>query len=594
MFVIRMMNDMKMKKKLALVFISAAIIPLLICGLFLIEKLREIVINDAFSQASANVERVQKRTEELINVPLDISYRLMTDNRMKKVASQQYDSYVDVIKTYREYTDIRDYLQLYNKEISGIRVYVSNPGALNNWEFIQPSTKITSSVWYQEAVAQKGLVGWNLILDERYGAENLSLIRAFPLDEHGRSGVLVMNVNKQQLHAIVEQESFPTLIVDDHNRIVAANEADMLGKNLSDIHADSNILSSQEGSYDTQINGKSSKVVIANLNPENSWNGLRIISIFTVSEITHDANQIIMLGVIVITGSLIVAILLIYASASLISRRLLRLSKHMSRVGAGSWEATIEIDGKDEVALLSRQFNALVRNVNDLIHEVNETNQQKNLIEQRQNEMKFKMLASQINPHFLFNSLESIRMEAHIRKQEDIAEAVWMLSTLLRSSLEVGNGTIELREELERIRCYLDLQKFRYEDRLIYRLRVDPMTERMQVPPLIIQPLIENAVIHGLDNHVEGAVIELEVIGVPEGIHITVRDNGAGFNTERLAQIREELSASVQEQEGQRIGLRNVNDRLVLLYGASSALQIESEPGRGTVVKFFIRGGEFQ
>lgn len=593
MFVIRMMNDMKMKRKLALVFISAAIIPLLICGAFLMEKLRDIVINDAFSQASANVERVQKRTEELINVPLDISYRLMTDNRMNKVASQKYDSYVEVIKTYREYTDIRDYLQLYNKEISGIRVYVANSGALNNWEFIQPTAKLTSSEWYREAIAQKGLVGWNLIPDERYGAENLSLIRSFPIEEQGSSGVLVMNVNKQQLHAILEQESFPTLIVDDQNRIVAANENELFGKDLKEIHADANILSSQEGSFDTEINGKSSKVIIAKLNPQNSWNGLRIISIFTISEITHDANQVILLGVIVITVSLIVAIFLIYASASLISRRLLRLSRHMSKVGAGSWEATLEIDGKDEVALLSRQFNALVRNVNDLIYEVNETNRQKSLIEQRQNEIKFKMLASQINPHFLFNSLESIRMEAHIRKQDDIAEAVWMLSTLLRSSLEAGNGTIALREELERVRCYLDLQKFRYEERLTYRLNIDPRIERTLVPPLIIQPLIENAIIHGLDNRIEGVVIEVDAVEVPGGVQVKVYDNGAGFTTERLARIKEELVSSADDQVGQRIGLHNVNDRLVVLYGASSALQIESEPGRGTRITFFIPGGEF-
>ncbi|MGO4111028.1 cache domain-containing sensor histidine kinase [Paenibacillus sp. YAF4_2] len=591
MFFIRIMNDMKMKKKLAITFISVAVLPLLLCGFFLTGKLREIVIKDTFMQVSANVERVQKRTEELIKVPLDISYRLTNDNRMKKVASQKYDNYVEVIKTYREYTDIRDYLQLY-KEISGIRVYVANPGALNNWEFIQPDETIINQFWYKEALAEKGLAGWNLITDERKGAEYLSLIRAFSLDTLEPKGVLVINVDKQQLSSILDQESFPTLIVDNRNRIVASNEAGLFGKNLSDIHADETILSNQEGSYNTLVNGKASKVVIANLNPENSWNGLRIISIFSISEITRDANQVIRLGVVVITACLIFAVLLIYASASLLSRRLLRLSKHISKVGSGSLETFIHIDGKDEVGLLSKQFNALVRNVKHLIQEVKETNDQKNLIEQRQNEIRFKMLASQINPHFLFNSLESIRMEAHIRKQDDIAEAVWMLSKLLRSSLEADNRKISLREELERVRCYLDIQKFRYEDRLNYRLIVDPELEEMPVPPLIIQPLIENAIVHGLDNHAEGAVIDLEVKKVPGGVQVKASDNGAGFTADRLVKVREELAASAHNQEGQRIGLRNVNDRLVLLYGPSSALIIESKPGNGACITFFIPGGE--
>ncbi|GIO15640.1 hypothetical protein J19TS2_51950 [Cohnella xylanilytica] len=333
--------------------------------------------------------------------------------------------------------------------------------------------------------------------------------------------------------------------------------------------------------------------MIANLSPQNSWNGLRIISIFSVSEITRDANRVIRLGAGVIAASLLAAVLLIYASASLLSGRLLRLSRHMSKVGSGSWESVLHIDGKDEIGLLSRQFNSLVRSVNDLVREVQESNRQRYLVEQRQNEIKFKMLASQINPHFLFNSLESIRMEAHIRKQNDIADAVWLLSTLLRSSLEAGNGKIALRQELERVRCYLELQKFRYEDRLKYVLTVDADLEEMHVPPMIIQPLVENAIVHGLDNRAEGAVVEVEAKAVPEGVRVRVRDNGAGFPPDRLASVREELGSSVREQEGGRIGLRNVNDRLVLLYGRASALNVESELGAGACITFLLPRGEF-
>lgn len=590
MFFVRMMNDMKMKKKLAFTFISAAVLPLLLSGLFLTGKLREFVINDAFMQVSDNVERVRKRTEELIKVPLDISYRLTFDNRMKRVASREYANYGEVIQAYREYTDIRDYIQLY-KEISGIRVYVVNPTALNNWEFIQPDKAVMDESWYREALAQKGLAGWNFITDERNGNGQLSLIRSFPVDTTGQAGVIAINVDKQQLNSILQQESFTTLIVDDRNRIVGSNDPGLSGKSLSAVKGDAEIFSRQEGSYDTDVDGKASKVVIANLNPENSWNGLRVISVFTVSEITREANQVIRLGAVVITISLLFAVVLIYASALLLSRRLLRLSKHMSKVGAGSWETYIHIDGKDEVGLLSKQFNALLRSVHDLVQEVQETNHQKMLVEQKQNEIKFKMLASQIHPHFLFNALESIRMEAHIRKQDDIGEAVWLLSTLLRSSLEAGNGNIPLREEMERVRSYLDLQKFRYEDRLSYHITVDPGLLEMTVPPLIIQPLVENSILHGLDNREEGAVIAVDVRKMPKGALFKVYDNGAGFPEYRLTDIQTELAGAAHEQESQRIGLRNVNDRLVLLYGEASALQIASTQETGTTITFFIPGG---
>jgi two-component system sensor histidine kinase YesM len=103
---------------------------------------------------------------------------------------------------------------------------------------------------------------------------------------------------------------------------------------------------------------------------------------------------------------------------------------------------------------------------------------------------------------------------------------------------------------------------------------------------------VENSIVHGLDNQAEGAVIEVKVKEIPEGVRVMVCDNGAGFTADRLALVQAELAASVHEQEVQRIGLRNVNDRLVLLYGTSSALHIESEPGKGTCIQFFIPGGE--
>lgn len=126
---------------------------------------------------------------------------------------------------------------------------------------------------------------------------------------------------------------------------------------------------------------------------------------------------------------------------------------------------------------------------------------------------------------------------------------------------------------------------------LKYNLTVDPDLEEMPIPPLIIQPLVENSIVHGLDNREEGAVIKVEVKRIPKGVRVKVWDNGAGFPAERLASIRAELAVSVHEQESKRIGIRNVNDRLVMLYGASSALCIESEPGKGTYITFFIPGG---
>ncbi|WIM39742.1 sensor histidine kinase [Paenibacillus sp. PK4536] len=591
MFFVRIMNDMKIRKKLAITFITAAGIPLLLCGLFLTARLREVVVQSTLVQVSNNVDRVQKRTAELIKVPLDISNRLMNDNQMKKTASQTYNSYTEVIQQYHNYTNIREYIQLY-KEISGIRIYAINPGALNNWEFMQPTQKLLDQIWYQQAIAQKGVVGWNMIQDERTNAMELSLIRSFPLAASEQKGVMVINVNKQRLSAILEQESFPTFIVDSENQLVASNSIKGSEQEASTLYSSNDILSLAEGSYNISLDGKDSKVVVATLQPNDSWNSLRMISVFSIAEITRDANYVIFLGAIVIASSLIVATFLTYASALLLSRRLQRLSHHVDNVRSGSWKTFLHIDGNDEIGVLSRQFNALVKDIDRLFHEVQTTNREKSLIEQRQNEMKFKMLASQINPHFLFNALESIRMEAHIRQQDDIAQVVWLLSTLLRSSLETNSDMILLETELKYVQGYLDIQKFRYEDRLQYQLTIEPEIQKIRVPPLIIQPLVENAIIHGLDHRAEGGQIRVEVTQIIGGAQIQVSDNGTGFSAERLESVQQELASPANDSKEQRIGLRNVNDRLVLLYGQASILHIKSSYGSGTTITFIVPGGD--
>ncbi|NEU64206.1 sensor histidine kinase [Paenibacillus sp. ALJ109b] len=583
---IRLLNDIRIRKKLSLMFITVAVLPLLASGVYLTSKLREVMIMNAFEQATDNVERVRKRTEELIKVPLDISYQLSNDSRMKSVASRNYDSYIEVIQTYRQYSDIRDYMRLY-KGIKSIRLYTPNPTMLNNWEFMQPDSQTMQAEWYTTALSKKGLAGWAYMQDERDLKYYLSLVRKISLDEPKKESVLVINVNSDVLNSILAQESFSTMIVDYHNNIVAANRPNLYGRNLDEVNVGNNMLTQTEGSFDEIMDGNASKVVITSLIPESSWNGLRVISVFTVSDIIRDANEVIRVASLVVVGCLIIAILLVYASASLITSRVLRLSKHMSRVGTTSWDTYLDIDGKDEIGQLSRQFNSLVVRINQLMLEVEDSNQQKQLLQQKQNEIKFKMLASQVNPHFLFNTLESIRMEAHLRGEEDLAQAVWQLSILMRKSLEVGSGKIRLSEELHMVSCYLELHRFRYEDRLLYNMEVAPGTEEVEIPPLIIQPLVENSILHGLDRKEGATWITIRTKFTEDReVMVEIQDSGAGISPLKLKELQRQLMEA--EEGGMRIGLRNVNDRLQLTYGPSSALSIKSIEGQGTEITFCI------
>ncbi|MCM3261925.1 sensor histidine kinase [Paenibacillus lautus] len=588
---IQLINDMKIRNKLILSFVVVVFVPVAIVGIFLTGELRKFAFDNALEQAYQNVDRVKKRSTEVINVADDLSYRLSYDERLRNLANRQYESVYDVFVAYREYPDLQQAIRMY-KEISNIRFYSDNPTMLNNWEFLYPKDEIRSTEWYRRAEDDIGVIYWDYIEDERDQKVYLSLIKGVDLGSKDNRGVLVINVNTGMLNTILSQEAFDTIIVDSSNNIVAANRPELYGKTLAEIEDASGAVYHASGSYESVIHDEASKVLIEPLNTESGVNGLRIISIFSIDSIVADANRISKLAMTVIIISLLLAVLLIYSFSSLISNRLLRLSKHITKVGTGNLGVAMEIDGKDEIGQLSRQFNSMVGNVNDLMNEVQESNEQKRLMEQKQNEIKFKMMASQINPHFLFNALESIRMEAHLKGETEIARIVRLLGKMMRSNLEVGSGKTTIKDEIEMVQCYLDIQKFRYEDRLKYELQVDPEANRVRIPPLIIQPLVENAVIHGMDHKEEGTSIKVRVTASEGKLHVMTEDNGAGISLDKLQMIYGYLN-DTDEKDGGRIGLRNVHVRLQLTYGPEAGLIIYSEPGIGTRIEFSIRtGGE--
>ncbi len=583
---IRAINDLKLRTKLVLSFLVVVFIPLMIVGGFLTSQLRQMALDNALEQTAANVDRVKKRTAEVINVSNDISYRLANDSRLENVTNRQYESVYDVVKAYKDYPDIKDYIRLY-KEISGIRLYINNKTLLNNWEFLQPSAAVLQSDWYKQAERSNGLIGWNYIEDERDHHKYLSLIRKIDFVNHHNKGILVINVNSRLLNSILNQETFETMIVDANNHIISANRPDRIGKTLAEINFDPGVIKQQSGSFEAVVDGKSSQIQIEALLPDSSVNGIRIISVFSIQSIVMNANQIIKLALIVITISFIVAFILIYGFSSLLTKRMLRLSKHITKVATGNLDIALAIDGKDEIGQLSRQFNAMVASINGLLIEVQETNKQKVELESKQNQIKFKMMASQINPHFLFNALESIRMKAHMKGQSEISNVVRLLGKMMRKNLEAGQRNVTLHNEMDMVRCYLDIQKFRHEDRLKYELLIDPSTEQMPILPLIIQPLVENAVIHGLENREEGGIVRIKAELIDDEVHVEVIDNGLGMTKERLEQVLQTLEDK-NDGEQNRIGLRNVHLRLQLVYGKKYGLDIWSEPGIGTKVQFTI------
>ncbi|WP_416147400.1 sensor histidine kinase [Salipaludibacillus sp. HK11] len=585
-YVINLINNMNIRLKLIISFIVVVFVPVLITGIFLTYELRDMALDKELEQTHSNMRRVKTQISEAISPSVYVSNYMLLDQGLKDLVNRQYDSTHEVVVAYENYPVLQNYQRSYS-EISDIRFYYNNDSMLNNWRFVPITNEIEGMNWYQRTLAGKGQMGWNYIKNGLSENRSLSLTRVIDFFGFGTFGVLVIDVNSSYLNWILSQETQPTMIVDPQNNIVAANRAELIGGNLEEDEYSSVITNGELGTFQDVVFDEPSHIIVDSIQVENSLNDLRIVSTISDTEMVEDANRLSRLGVIIISISFLVAFILIYSFSHLISKRISMLSNHIRKVAKGDLSSSPKLEGSDEIGQLSDQFNTMTISIKELLDQVEQKNNEKRVLEKRQDEIKFKMLASQINPHFLFNTLETIRMKAHINGEKEIAQAVKRLGKLLRISLEVGGGVIPLKQEIEMVKAYLEIQNFRFEDRIEYVLNIDPKSENIKLPPLSIQPLVENAVIHGLEYKTEAGIITVKTHLVNNEVLVQVCDNGIGITEEKKEEIYKSLQSQRDEMEN-RIGLRNVHERIMLTYATGKGLVIDSEYSKGTCISFYI------
>ncbi|WP_151737399.1 sensor histidine kinase [Paenibacillus tengchongensis] len=583
---------MKFKNKLIIFYIVVVMIPVLIVGIILTSYFRQVALERAKEQAINNVEKVKTQLASKLRVPTDISDLLYFSDELEVLANTKYSNILELTQAYRGATIFQEFILQY-REISNIRFYIENETLVDNMSLIPLTEDLETRYWYKKVMESSGIY-WmyisdneNFLTSERASINKLSLVRQVPYPEYGTTGILMVQVVQNELNGMLVQEPFETIVMDEWGTIVAAKNPELVGSTEEDIDSDIDLQNQTKGVIRTNVKGAASYVIIDEMKPAGSASKLKVISIFETGSILDDANKVGTLGLLIISGVLLVALVMVYIISLLTTNRLLRLSRQLNQVALGNLKVVSHIDGTDEIGQLSRQFNYMVRSINQLIEQVVESNERNNKLEIAQREIKLKMMASQIHPHFLFNALESIRMNAHLKGEKEIANIVRQLGKLMRKNLEVGRERAPMKEEIEMIRSYLEIQKFRYEDRLMYEVNFDPRAADVLLPPLIIQPLVENSVVHGLENK-EGTVhVKVDIAYVGNTLQIVVSDDGIGIRKQRLAEILELINKPEEEPQS-RIGLRNVHQRLVMYYGAEHGLIIESRDGHGTTISFSI------
>ena len=288
--------------------------------------------------------------------------------------------------------------------------------------------------------------------------------------------------------------------------------------------------------------------------------------------------------------SFAISLVLLVFFSHVLSNRIIRLRSEMRKVVEGKYDISDKIQGMDEIGELHVDLLKMVRSFEQLIHEVYEERLLKEQLRNKQREIQFKMLANQINPHFLYNVLETIRMRSHSKGDAETAGAVKLLARLMRRNLEATSKTVTLESELEIMKNYLKLQKYRFEDKIDYEIEIAAEGyEEYRMLPMLLQPLVENAFVHGLECKRTRGRVTIRVEEQDGFLVISVRDNGVGMDRTRLERLRSMLNGN-GEESGIHIGLQNVNSRIKLYYGEAYGLTSQAQKTKGPLFASGCRG----
>jgi two-component system, sensor histidine kinase YesM len=277
------------------------------------------------------------------------------------------------------------------------------------------------------------------------------------------------------------------------------------------------------------------------------------------------------------------------------------LTKAAIDVNAGGLQIRVEEGSQDfEIEKLSCAFNAMLETIQGQIVELREASELKAHLHEEElkgeqmrtlmKESELQALQSRINPHFLFNTLNMICQMAYSEKATGSAALLEALSAMLRYIMAESSKPVSIDEEMSNVRDYIYIQNLRFGDRIGFELQYDEDVGKAIVPRLIVQPLVENAVVHGVKALVRGATVRIGVSADERSIRIRVVDNGVGIDAETLAAVR--ASVSGRGMEGEGIGLRNIYERLRLFCGEGAQLRVDSDRGRGTCVELVIPRGD--
>lgn len=577
---------MKLVYRMILIYVIGGLLPLSAIIGYLIHGTNQVLVSQAENAEIAELQTIARQILELENTMTTVSSYFYFDDKLEEIAAKQYTDYQEMINDYRGYTAFKEYQSYYNTMISRISIFLQNHTLRGNSDFVVVDADTEVEAWYQRVSTEGSGCVWTCLPISLPKYDHAPAIaRMIKTKKSENVGVLVIYLRPQQFEKMIWEREGSTYIVLDGETLLTSRHETIPFEELKQYLPDA-----AEEKYQTRIKAGEEEYVLTceNVKQEDTSDYFQVVSVRAVDEILREAYAQQRKSIWLFLGSVVLAGTLIFAFSWSFARRVGRFREQMQKASEGNFELEEKLGGNDEISQLYDYLSVMIWRIQRLLAQVYQEKIHAERLKSSQKDAEFKMLTSQINPHFLYNTLETIRMKARINKQYEIEELVKMLGKILRSSIQAGSKDMTIREEVELAEYYLKIQQYRFGERIQYQIYVEEGTERQKILPLLIQPLVENCIIHGLEGSEDVGHIDICVKRSGQNVVITVTDDGAGICGEKIAEIRRELAGN--RTKGEHIGICNVNQRVRLRYGEEYGVTVESICGEYTRVEITLPG----
>lgn len=577
---ISIFNNQKLKTKFLFIYVFCILIPLSVSNFIIIYIVIDSEKKQSYKIAENTADAIHYKISNTIDDALSITIKMYTNKILNDFLDKDFENNVDFYNEYIQLTKNKILDTDYGQYISNY-IFYSNNSSLVTGGKLADINSIENEQWYISYLNSNR----NLYLYSYYDINK----RIYNQIADVRTISVIHKLdyyNKEHVKLVKLDLNYPLILQD----IINANYENK----IYICNSDKIILSNDEDSYTASDFVDKSNINLNNfiINKPLSFYG-QTWDIYIMSYKLNSIQIIIdniALIIILFCADLFVPVFFMYMINKSITERLLILNSHLNEINTENFKQIDMSSSNDEIGNLINNYNLTVKKMDTLIHVVyvNKLAKQELILAKKQAELL--ALQSQINPHFMFNSLESIRMRSLIKNEKETSEIIAKLAILIRQSIYWGNDIITIEEEIKYVKAYLEIQKYRFDEKLSFHINVCEKCLKINIPKITLVTFVENSCIHGIEHTSKKGSIIIDISIVQDNIEIVIEDTGKGMDQNKLSNLIEQVENAdiLMLDKSNSIGIINAFIRLKTYFKDNIKFNITSELNKGTKINLTI------